>query len=65
MLVVVSLAILLYLPNLLVSIAKPTIALHKANFGSDKGRLAFLQSKLLILVTLKSLLQLVCKNINE
>jgi len=28
---------------LLASIAKPAIALHKANFGSDRGRLAFLE----------------------
>ena len=42
MIVLVSLAILLYMPNLLASIAKPTNALHKASFGSDKGRLAFL-----------------------
>ena len=42
MLVLVSLVILLYMPNLLASIAKPTIALHKASFGSDKGHLAFL-----------------------
>ena len=42
MLVLVSLAILLYMPNLLASIAKPTIALHKASFGSNKGCLAFL-----------------------
>ena len=42
MLVLVSLAILLYIPNLLASIAKSTIALHKANFESDKGRLTFL-----------------------
>jgi hypothetical protein len=41
-LVLVSLAILLYMPNLLASIAKSTIALHKASFGSDKGLLAFL-----------------------
>ena len=41
LLVLVSLAILLYMPNLLASIIKLTIALHKANFGSDKGRLAF------------------------
>ena len=37
MLILVSLAILLYMPNLLASIAKPTIPLHKASFGSDKG----------------------------
>ena len=42
MLVLVSLAILLYVPNLVASIAKTTIALHKASFGSDKGCLAFL-----------------------
>jgi hypothetical protein len=39
---VLILAILLYVPNLLASIVKPTIALHKASFGSSKGRLAFL-----------------------
>ena len=42
MLILVNLSILLYMPNLLASVAKPTIALHKARFGSDKGRLAFL-----------------------
>ena len=42
MLVLVSLTILLYVSNLLASIAKPTIALHKASFGSDKGCLALL-----------------------
>ena len=42
LLVLVSLVILLYMSNLLVSIAKPTIALHKDSFESDKGRLAFL-----------------------
>ena len=40
--VLIVLIILLYMPNLLASIAKPTIALHKASFGSDKGHLAFL-----------------------
>ena len=30
------------MPYLLASNAKPTIALHKASFGSSKGRLAFL-----------------------
>ena len=39
---VLVLAILLYMPNLLASIAKSTIALYKVNFGSDKDRLAFL-----------------------
>ena len=43
LLVLVSLVILLYMPNLLASMAKLTIALHKANFGSDKDRLAFLR----------------------
>jgi hypothetical protein len=42
LLVLVSLAILLYIPNLLAFIAKLTIALHKASIGSDKGCLAFL-----------------------
>jgi hypothetical protein len=42
LLVLVNLAILLYMPNLLASILKPVIALHKASFGSDKGYLAFL-----------------------
>jgi hypothetical protein len=39
---VLILAILLYVPNLLASIAKPTIALHKTSLVSDKGRLAIL-----------------------
>ena len=43
LLVLVSLAIFLYTPNLLVSIAKLTITLHKASFGSDKDRLTFLR----------------------
>jgi hypothetical protein len=33
---------MLYMPNLLASIAKPTIALHKARLWSSKGHLAFL-----------------------
>jgi hypothetical protein len=37
-------AIMLKVPNLLTSIAKPTIALHKARLWSSKGRLAFLGS---------------------
>ena len=39
---VLVLAILLYMPNLLASIAKPTVALHKTSLVSHKGRLAFL-----------------------
>ena len=35
-------AILLYMPNLLASIAKLTIALHKTSLVSDKCLLAFL-----------------------
>jgi hypothetical protein len=42
LLVLVCLAILLYMPNLLAFIAKPTVALHKASFESDKGCLVFL-----------------------
>jgi hypothetical protein len=42
LLVLVSLAILLYMLNLLASITKLTIALHKASFESDKSCLAFL-----------------------
>ena len=40
---VLVLAILLYMPNLLASIAKPTIALHKTSLVSDKGCLVFLR----------------------
>jgi hypothetical protein len=42
LLVLVGLTILLYMPNLLASITKLTIVLHKANFVSCKGCLAFL-----------------------
>ena len=55
LLVLVSLAILLYVPNLLASIAKPTIALHKASFGSDKGCLTFLGGIASLFVERKSL----------
>jgi hypothetical protein len=39
---VLVLAILLYVPNLFIFVAKPTIALHKASLMSDKGHLAIL-----------------------
>ena len=42
LLVLVSLAILLYMFHLLAFIAKPTIAFYKASFGNDKGHLDFL-----------------------
>ena len=40
---VLVLEILLYMPNLLASIAKPTIALYEVRLWSSKGRLAFLR----------------------
>ena len=39
---VLVLALLLYMPNLLASIVKLTIVLHKTSLVRSKGRLAFL-----------------------